>query len=247
MFMESQFSWQAGSVNSDNRGDSSVSAAREGSLADSAYARLKRLILTAEFAPGAYVFERDMAARLEMSRTPVREALTRLEGEGLVTPHPRRGYVIASMDPQQAEHLYAVREALETLAVRLIGRLSSEKALELESVIEASAKEPPARPKVSVHEFIVRQSGNPYLHKTWREIVEKLLPYMWVEALYDEADRTYEEHRRLCRYLGEGDTEAAQGLMSDHIRRARDNLVRALTLQAGEQGREGANREEKGA
>src|SRR3546814_15861515 len=78
-----------------------------------AYVRLKESIQTGELKPGQRIREIEMADRLRMSRTPVREALRRLEADGLLTFAPYRGMVIAELDHQAVMELYQMREVLE--------------------------------------------------------------------------------------------------------------------------------------
>ncbi len=222
--------------------DTSSWTRRDG-LRSIAYARLKRLILTARLCPGSSLVERDLAAELGISRTPVREALVRLVAEGLIVRRPRRGYQVAAMETEQVAGLYAVREALEALAIRLaVETMGSTACRRLEAAVEVASAAAGARggnpsagrPGLRVHDIIVRQSGNPFLYETWRRLMDKILPYVWIETLYaDDAARTLREHRQLCRYIRSRDATAAERLIRDHIGRARDNLVRVLALQVG--------------
>lgn len=216
---------------------------RRDDLRSVAFTRLKRMILTARLPPGSHLVERDLAAKLGISRTPVREAIARLVAEGLVLRRARRGYRVATMGVQQVAGLYAVREALEALAVRLAVRCMGPAAQRrLEAAVEAAGaaagtqggKALARRPGLRVHDLIVRHSGNPFLYETWRRLIEKILPYVWIETLYaDDAARTLREHRQLCRYIRTGAAVAAEKLIREHIGRARDNLVRVLALQVG--------------
>src|SRR3546814_4510444 len=91
-----------------------------------AYVRLKESIQTGELKPGQRIREIEMADRLRMSRTPVREALRRLEADGLLTFAPYRGMVIAELDHQAVMELYQMREVLEGTAAGLAARHASE-------------------------------------------------------------------------------------------------------------------------
>jgi DNA-binding GntR family transcriptional regulator len=89
-------------------------------LAEVAYTRLAEAIATCEIPAGALLNEREVAARLGMSRTPLRAALHRLALEGLVTTVPQRGSSIAALDPRDIEDNMAVREALEVEMARRV-------------------------------------------------------------------------------------------------------------------------------
>ncbi|MEM6355970.1 MAG: GntR family transcriptional regulator, partial [Pseudomonadota bacterium] len=86
------------------------------------YSSLIDAIDSGEFQPGARLIETDLAARLGVSRTPVRQALSRLEAHGLASRDERGGLVVATLDYDQLSELYAVREWAEGLAARLAAR-----------------------------------------------------------------------------------------------------------------------------
>ena len=85
---------------------------------------LRRLVITGELPPGTRIVEDRLAARLGVSRNPVREALQALAAEGFVDILPRRGAVVAQVTQAEAEDLFDVRAALEPLAARLAARRS---------------------------------------------------------------------------------------------------------------------------
>jgi DNA-binding GntR family transcriptional regulator len=92
---------------------------------NNAYEKLKTDILSGELAPGFQAPEPEIAARLEMSRTPVREALIRLEAEGLVSLIPRRGAKVLSIQLQDLIEVMEILAALEGLAASILARLEN--------------------------------------------------------------------------------------------------------------------------
>lgn len=94
-------------------------AQRRGGATERTYARLRRDVLDGVLAPGAALAELEQSARLEVSRTPVREAFARLVADGLARPLPGRGLVVAPLDLDGLDHLYDLREALEVKTARL--------------------------------------------------------------------------------------------------------------------------------
>src|ERR1700738_2173034 len=86
------------------------------------HARLRTAILSGELAPGTPVIEAELAGRLGASRTPVREALRRLEAEGLLEPRGLRGSVVRALRSDEVECVFEIREALESLAARRAAR-----------------------------------------------------------------------------------------------------------------------------
>ena len=91
-----------------------------------AYGRLKMEIANGTMGPGSRVRENEIAERLSISRTPVREALRRLEAEGLIVHVPHQGAIIAELDHQAVIELYDMRETLEGTAARYAARHASE-------------------------------------------------------------------------------------------------------------------------
>src|SRR6266516_1271944 len=89
------------------------------SLSDKAYHAIRGLIVSLELAPGAVIDERELIGRLEIGRTPVREALRRLAQERLVEVYPRRGMFVTGGDVRELARLSEVRAVLETEAARL--------------------------------------------------------------------------------------------------------------------------------
>lgn len=119
------------------------SARRSSMLTDTAHLKLREMIFSGQLHPNERLVESDLAERLNVSRTPVREALHKLVSEGLVAEAPRKGYVVAEFSPEFIIDNYTVREVLEGLAARLAAMHASELELmqldvELDAIAEAS-------------------------------------------------------------------------------------------------------------
>lgn len=102
------------------RADPSDAGVRKGSLVDEAYAALKRAIRDTVFAPGYQGSEQEIAVRLGMSRTPVHEAIIRLQEDGLVRVLSKRGVLICPLAPQDMREIYEVVIAVESMAAELL-------------------------------------------------------------------------------------------------------------------------------
>src|SRR5689334_25339402 len=98
----------------------------ERSLSERAYADLEEMIVTLKLAPGAAVSEQELAQRLGIGRTPIREALQRLAREGLVTILPRKGILVSETDPRKQLLVLEVRRELERLLCRSGAQRASE-------------------------------------------------------------------------------------------------------------------------
>ncbi|CAM5484951.1 GntR family transcriptional regulator [Streptomyces narbonensis] len=109
-------------------------------LREQVYVQLRERIIEAEYPAGRGSWSGEIADELRVSRVPVREAMQRLESEGFLAVQPRRGAVVTEFGPEDAAHLFAVRENLEGLAARLAARHASPEALrELEELDPGAA------------------------------------------------------------------------------------------------------------
>ncbi|MEE8367192.1 MAG: GntR family transcriptional regulator [Thermoanaerobaculia bacterium] len=95
---------------------------------------VRNLIVEGTFRSGERINEVDLASRLDVSRTPVREALSRLASEGFVTIQPRRGFFVQDLRPEQVEHLYMIRATLDPAALELAGIPSNSQLVRLASI-----------------------------------------------------------------------------------------------------------------
>src|SRR5262249_61624984 len=122
---------------------SSISGTGDGSRPRShiAYDALRTMILSGEVRPGERLSERDLARRVRVSRTPLREALGRLERDGLAVSKPGLGYFATDFDPALVEELYEFREILEVQATRLAARRIGDAGIsDLRGIMQALAR-----------------------------------------------------------------------------------------------------------
>ncbi|MHA6797055.1 GntR family transcriptional regulator [Pseudonocardia bannensis] len=138
-------------------------------LADAAYRRISEAMLTGGLEPGARLVMDTLAAQLEISRTPVRDALHRLEREGLIEPAGRRGFVVRRLGPAEIHHLYEIRMAVEVFAAGRVAELGSEAVSHVADAIrkaEVMGLSEPAEAFAAnrlVHRAVVEATGNPLL------------------------------------------------------------------------------------
>ena len=148
--------------------------------------RLREDILAGRLEPGTELSEVALAREFGTSRGPLREALGRLASEGLVTITPRRGAVVAQLSREEFIDAYQVREALETLAVRLAVPLMSDAEIshlrELCELMDRAARANEVHvffdTNNSFHEALVRGSRNRKLHDVHRMLVGQMVPYL---------------------------------------------------------------------
>ncbi len=206
-------------------------------LADTVYAALRQAILDRDFDPGEPLTEGELCRRFRVSRTPVREALAKLERDRLVRVVPKKGAFVRTLSHDEIRDLYEVREALEALAVRLAApRLGRE---ELED-FEARFRELRARGPLATHtevrplgeEFhglIVKRAENSTLAQVLEQMREQVRP-VWTMSIVAprRAQALLREHLAIIDALKRGATRRAERLMTLHIRRVRDAIFRLV-------------------
>lgn len=194
-----------------------------------AYRRIRSALAEGRYRPNERVTESAIAEELGMSRTPVREALRRLQADGLLLSSGR-GVVVPALEPHQASDLYAVRAALESLAAELAATRqrsglvppASIEALRataaaFEAAVEAGSDELTVA-NLELHQSIARLAANPYLEdalgRIWDLIVVSSAAHFgdreWRETVVDQ-------HRRLVSAIAEGDGAAAAVIARQHI------------------------------
>lgn len=198
-----------------------------GSLADRAYAAIRDRLVMLEIRPGEPLNDERLAEELGTGRTPVREALKRLEGDRLVVAYPRRGTFATAVDITDLAHLSEVREQLEPLAARSAARNagSADRAALAALADEVEALDPDGsdprallRADVEVHRTIYRATQNPHLEDVCVRL-DNLATRIWV--LFLDRLRTLPghvtEHADLLRAIVEGAEEKAAELALAHV------------------------------
>jgi DNA-binding GntR family transcriptional regulator len=198
------------------------------SVADLAYERIRGLVLSGELAPGTRLGQVEIAERLGISRTPVREALRRLGGEGLVEGHSHRGFRVADLGLDAVLRRLEVRAILEPGIAALAAERKTGRDLDLMS--EAIADEEEARDGIEAHDAsrrfhlaLARASGNEELVRVieslWLvEVGRRLLFRRSAEPDWQRTDAS--EHREVLAAVHEGRAADAERLMARHVRGA---------------------------
>ena len=190
-------------------------------LRDVVFNTLRRAILKGELKPGERLMEIALAERLGVSRTPIREAMRKLELEGLVVMSPRRGAQVANITEKDLNDVLEVRIALEEMAIEKACQLITEKELEeLEKAAKAFEKAIDEENVVKLaetdeifHDIIYNAAGNARLNQVLNNLREQIYRYR-VEYLKDEATRNdlIQEHKMICEALTEDCSFKASGL-----------------------------------
>lgn len=189
-----------------------------------AYRLLKEAIEDGTILPGARLTELDLSGRFKMSRTPIREALYRLESEGLLVHVPRRGLVVTEPDHQMIVELFTMREALEGTAAKLAAQHASEP--ELSMLVEINQQEPSmfsdarglARLNRRFHTLIWMSAHNRFLLKSLDNMASTVALLPNVLNMDELVEKTHQEHRAIVEAIVRRDAVNAEEAARAHIR-----------------------------
>lgn len=193
------------------------------------YLDLRRMILDSELLPGARVTESELAAHFLVSRTPIREALHRLEVEGFLEIRSKQGCFIRQVDIEEISNYYDVRVGLEAMAIELACAHMPDEAIKQLADFWRPSNRPHGRDAVekikdaeeSFHITLAESSGNKVLADYLRDVndhirVVRRLAFLDEQTVTD----TFREHSEICRLLLKRNIKAARAAMIDHIRKS---------------------------
>ncbi|MFI6420480.1 GntR family transcriptional regulator [Streptomyces sp. NPDC050842] len=214
------------------------------SLRERVYAELRERIVEAEYPAGTRLVEREVAEELRVSRVPVREAMQRLESEGFLSVRPRRGSVVTDFGPEDAEHLFDVRENLEGLAARLAARHARPEELraleELLARARRAAESGRLREAVSLnadfHRAVVELSGNPLLVELMAPLDSRLRRLFRLTSADSDGEPMCGAHERLYEAVRDRDESAAESLARAHVAATRASALRLLNDRRNQSG-----------
>ena len=205
------------------------------SLVDEAYEQIRRRILDNVWPPGHRALEQEVALALGMSRTPVREALLRLQGEGLVEVIPRHGMRVLPVSPNDMREIYQILTALECMAAELLARrLPSDKELEplvadtkaMDKALKADDLGAWAAADERFHAHLVDLAGNRQLQATVLNYWDRAhRARMFTLRLRPKPVSSTQEHMLMVERLRAGDPEGAARVTRAHRERANRELV----------------------
>jgi GntR family transcriptional regulator, rspAB operon transcriptional repressor len=206
-------------------------------LPQRAYHIIRLAIRDLILSPGKTILEREMAEVLQMSRTPVREALVRLETEGMVRLIPRRGFIVEPIEREDLKQVYEIVEALDGLAVGLATeKVGEEEISKLESMIEQQeeALEQNDLKKWAIlddefHHLIIDYAEN----KRLRAVIDSHSDQLYRARLFTINQRplpfhSIVEHKAIVSCMRAKDGHAASVLMQSHRNRARNEILTAI-------------------
>ncbi|MFA7644220.1 MAG: GntR family transcriptional regulator [Thermovirgaceae bacterium] len=205
-----------------------------------AYRSIISLILSGKFRPGDFLLEVDLASRLEMSRTPVSRALSRLVTEGFLNKLPKKGCFIPLPTPEDAAQIFSAREAVEGKAAAEAAINASDEELSRlarfietdENAVREKEKEIFAENNELFHTGIAKASRNVYLERWCRNIFWRSNIYIfYFDSFYRPQEKnaieqlTPSQHRAILEAIKARDSRLAEQKMREHVSRTYNYLL----------------------
>jgi DNA-binding GntR family transcriptional regulator len=213
--------------------------AREGPAARGrsqwAYERLHEAVREGAIEPGQRIMEVELSGWLGVSRTPVREAMRRMQAEGLLEPAAGGGLAVVVYGPRAIAEFYAVRESLEGTAAALAARNADATELGMLSALMEAMRALPEDPRVhareneALHEHIYQAAHNRFLLKSLRTLLN-FVPLLGRTTYHDPGriDRALAEHQEIAAAILARDPDRAEEAARAHIRSALESRMRVV-------------------
>ena len=208
-------------------------------LRDVVFNTLRQSILIGELKPGERLMEIHLANRLGVSRTPIREAIHKLEREGLVTITPRRGAEVAQITEKSMNDVLEVRQALDALCVELACDRITEEGTEalrkacdhFEQCVNTGDSKRISQADVALHDIIVQATGNQRLIQLVNNLSEQMYRYRF-EYIKDSSQHQtlVNEHRIIYQSIVRKDKETAAAAARTHIDNQKKAIMRQIRL-----------------
>jgi len=204
------------------------------------YMELKRRILNLELKPGERIYEPAMASELQVSRTPLREAIRRLIAEDLLEQQPTGGVLVPALDEAAISELYEVRAAMESLMARNACLKATAEDIEgLKGILERNAAvvkfaDDAMRQGMALHAKIAGIAGNSWARRFHSQISSQMERYRhFTNSTQERRNQALAQHRALVAAIAGGDPEQAANIAFEHVMGAREAAVRAISGNTG--------------
>lgn len=216
-------------------------------IRDKVYDYLKQAILQGVYQSGDRIVERDLADQLQVSRTPIREALFRLESHGFVKTLPRKGVVVSKLSAEEIVEIFTILSSMEGLVMKLAAQRADasqrNELNELIKTIDEALKQPGdlEEPKTGFHfevnEIVCRASASPRLVQMLDGLSEYIRSFVLLG--YDLPGRrrqAAEEHRAIAAAVREGEADKAEKLTQEHLENSKIAYLEAASAPPAEKG-----------
>lgn len=215
-------------------------------LRDVIFDTLREAIIVGELKPGQRLMEVQLAEKMGVSRTPVREAIRKLELEGLVEMLPRKGAHVADLSVKDIMDVLEVRATLDGFATSLAAtRISEDEKKELRHIldqfincVEKENLQGSIKKDVEFHDVIYRSSRNEKLIQISNNLREQVQRFRVVYIKdYSSSRELIREHTEILEAITSGDPEAARRAAQRHIKNQEESIIRSLKKKQGEAGK----------
>ena len=205
-----------------------------------AFNMIKSLLFRNEITPEMRLNARELSKTLNMSPTPVTQALKMLHYQGIICHVPNRGYFMDSNTPDQVEDIFNLRLALETASInQILDRIDNAGWEELEQALDnhmaALAKDSPKlvlMADMSFHTTLARIASGSAGERLMKNLFEMLYLKTRSAVLYISPKKQFgDQHREILTLLRKGETQAAAAAVSDHITRVRDAVLQGMAQE----------------
>ncbi len=205
------------------------------SLKETAYKTIKEKIINLEFSPEQFISESELVDTVGASRTPIREALNRLEQENFIRVIPRRGVFVKGIVPQEVNNLFDTRFAIEPYVIRYHhNKFEIDKLKQIQEEMFEALREGNEEQQVlndsKLHTTLFHAADNMYITKIMKNVFDhydririmlSLRRGNWIDCAYDD-------HTRILDLIFEGDYENAAKIMETHISTSRETTFKIL-------------------
>ena len=210
------------------------------SLGQYVYENLKQAIVRGELDPGSRVVESRVAEALGISRTPVREAIHKLEREGLLSQNPTSGFFVKGLSRTDIEETFGIRSVLESYAARLAAtkhrqeelKPLEEKITEYQQCLDRKDMDVLPRINTEFHDLLYALSRSPRLIKMINDLKDQIFRFRQVILKMEEmAKISNKDHRLMLKYIRRRDAEGVERLVKEHILRGQEVVLKEFDLQ----------------
>jgi DNA-binding GntR family transcriptional regulator len=211
------------------------------SLGEHVFDSLKQAIIRGNMSPGEWLVESHIADTLGISRTPVREAIHKLEREGLIERQPRGGFTVLGLTRDDIEETFGIRAVLEGYAARLAALKHQEKELvplkrkieEFEKCLEKKQTDNLTRINTEFHELLYALSKSPKLVHMINGLTDQI--YRFRQIILKEtkmAKISNDDHKQMLDFIRKRDADGVEALVRDHIARGQEMVLEEFDRQS---------------
>ncbi|WAM34694.1 GntR family transcriptional regulator [Caldicellulosiruptor morganii] len=207
-------------------------------LREIVFEKLRDMIVSGELKPGERLMEIKLAEMLGVSRTPIREAIRKLELEGLVVMLPRKGAYVADISKKEIMDVLEIRAALDKLAACLAAqRMTKSEKEELKKALASFEKnfklgniEGMINDDIKLHDIIYAGAKNEKLQHIINNLREQITRFriIYLKEIYRKSENLLNEHREIVEAILSGDADKAQKVAEEHIKNQEIELIKSL-------------------